>query len=320
MKDALLRTIACLTLITGMSLSPAQTAYAQQKQKKQPAPVTEERVYSVREIVQILKSRPEEVRGKTIKIKGYIVDTATGRGEGDFLVLTDREFTGIYQKDLWHEGLSRSERRKLKTMPIIRTGPALNMPQSVFPTVYGIYRGHFYDDTATADFRNGAERFIVEEKIVELGIDAQSPGRSTAVNKGLVIANGKVLERPYRVVLKDRVIRVNGALYQPATEQDIPRITRKTDDDRLRQWESLVKFLQEGWLVVYGGNRYESIVWRFPSTLVADLNAALAAPGTIDDKKKAIARLLDMPDNSPAIEDILKNRMNAPPDDAGDEE
>lgn len=161
-----------------------------------PQPPLANKVYSVKEITDILKANPESLKDKIVQIKGYHIDAVMGMGCEDFMELTDAEYVDLY-KSMNAPGLSQSQRddiaAKVKAeVPILLTGQTLVMPKDIFPTTYGIYQGRFYDTWATKTCQDGNQRFVIEKKIQELGASQDSFqvwDDGTAYVNGLVVDN-----------------------------------------------------------------------------------------------------------------------------------
>ena len=271
----------------------------------------ENKAYTVKEAVELLKINPDSLRNKSIKLEAFIVDTVKGTGCRDYQVLTDKEYVEIFS-NRYDNKLSQEERNKAieesKLAPTILTGQALSMPEDFYPTYHAIYQGHFYDEWATKNCgTDGYKRFVMEEKVKEIVSIIQPTYRTKIISTGLVIANGKYIQKPYEITLKDYKVTINRVLYEPPTEEKVNRITELTDNQRLKQWENLISTLENNKLIIYGGNKYESTKWSYSPTLVSDIDALIKSNKSAQQKREELAKLLDTLPEDTIINDILEN-------------
>jgi len=271
----------------------------------------ENKVYTVKETVNLLKITPTFLKDKSIQLEAFVVDGVMGLGCEDYQILTDKEYVGAFN-NRYNNKLSQEERNKAiedsKLAPVLLTGQTLSMPEGFYPTYHAVYQGHFYDKWATKTCgADGYKRFVIEGKVKEIVSAEQPTYRTKTISTGLVIANGKYIQKPYEVTLKDYKVTINGVLYEPPTKEQVSRVTEFTDDQRLKQWENLNSVLERNGLIIYGGNKYESIKWSYPSTLVSDIDALMKSNKSAQQKREELAELLDTFPADTTMNDILKN-------------
>ena len=271
----------------------------------------ENKIYTVKEVVDLLKTNPTSLEDKSIQLEAFVVDAVKGLGCNDYQIITDKEYVETF-KNRYDNKLSQEERNKAieesKQAPVLLTGQALAMPEGFFPTYHAIYQGHFYDKWATKTCgADSYKRFVIEGKIKEIVSAKQPTYRTKTISTGLIIANGRYIQKPYEVTLKDYKVTINGVLYEPPTEEQINRITEFTDDQRLKQWENLISVLERNGLIIYGGNKYESTKWGYPSTLVSDTDTLMKSNESAQQKREDLATLLDTVPEDTTMNDILKN-------------
>ena len=182
----------------------------------------ENKIYTVQEVVDILKSNRTVLKDKSIQLEAFVVDAVEGLGCQDYQIITDKEYVQTF-KNRYDNKLSQEERfnaiLQSKLAPVLQTGEALTVPEGFFPTYHAIYQGHFYDPKMTKNCDADAfKKFVIERKVKEIVATKQSNYRTKTFSTGIIIANGKYLQRPYEVTLKDYKVTVNGVLYEPATE------------------------------------------------------------------------------------------------------
>lgn len=271
----------------------------------------ENKVYTVKEAVELLKINPDSLKDKSIQLEAFIVDAVKGTGCKDYQVLTDKEYVETFG-NRYNNKLNQEERNKAieesKLAPVLLTGQTLAMPEGFYPTYHAIYQGHFYDKWATKTCgADGYKRFVIEGKVKEIVSTKQPTYRTKTISTGLVIANGIYIQKPYEVTLKDYKVTINRVLYEPPTEEQVNRITELTDEQRLKQWENLISTLENNKLIIYGGNKYESTKWNYPSTLVSDIDALMKSNESTQQKREELAKLLDTFPEDKTINDILEN-------------
>ena len=122
--------------------------------------------------------------------------------------------------------------------------------------------------------------------------------------------NGVYIKRPYSVTLKDYRVTVNGVLYEPASEEHAGRVAEFTDSERLKEWENLVSTLGTDSLVIRSINNggLTGITSRgYTPTLVSDITALVKSNKSTQQKREALAKLLDTYPEHAILNDILKN-------------
>lgn len=128
-----------------------------------PQRLDKEKIYSIAEVEDIFKNKPEILRGKDILLKCVAVDLVAGIGCNDYFVLQDPGdadlFKRRYEKDLTFE-----EEVGIKKMPRILSAPTLGMPGNmVVPMKSAVYRGHFFD-VNLSPCADGWKRFVILDK------------------------------------------------------------------------------------------------------------------------------------------------------------
>lgn len=265
-----------------------------------------DKVYSVEEITQILKTNPEFLKNKSIKIKGYIVNGVMGMGCEDYYMLSDYKNVDLY-KQKYDKNLSAEEKNKIKEMPILMTGRTLALPKDFTPTIYAIYEGHFYDKWATKKCKDGYNKFVMDKKIQEIIPDKNFANLSETVNSGCVIGNGRINLKPLTITLKDNIIRVNNTLYEPSNKEQIGKNTINTNKQRINEYNNLVRYLKENRIIIYGGNRYESGGGYCEDNKVLAINDIVRGTESKTEKEKKLEKLIGVPAPFVAYDDILKN-------------
>ncbi|PIU98345.1 hypothetical protein COS61_01885 [Candidatus Wolfebacteria bacterium CG03_land_8_20_14_0_80_40_12] len=276
-----------------------------------PAMNNESKIYTVKEAVDLLKTNPTSLKDNPIQLEAFVVDGVMGLGCKDYQIITDKEYVEAFN-NRYNNKLSQEERNKAieesKQAPVLLTGQTLAMPEGFFPTYHAIYQGHFYDKWATKTCgADGYKRFVIDGKVREIVSAKQSAYRTKIISAGLVIANGKYIQKPYEVTLKDYKVTINGILYEPPIEEQVNRITEFTDDQRLKQWESLISVLERNGLIIYGGNKYESTKWNYLPTLVSDIDTLMKSNKSAQQKREDLAKLLDTFPEDTMMNDILRN-------------
>ena len=271
----------------------------------------DEKVYSVKETVEMLQHSPDVLKDRKVKVQGYYVDGTKGIGCHDFMILVDKENAQLY-KSLYDPDLTPDEfehrRQQVARMPTLHTGQTLVMPEGFFPTQHGIYVGHFYDPWATKTCEpDGWKRFVIEMKAQEIVADTTSTYRTKTVTTGLVIHNGKHIPAPYEVTLKDYQVTINGVLDEPPTEAQLNHITEGTDQQRQRAWEGLVSQLEDGRLILHGGNKYERSIPTYSATVISDIEALMKSARSERQKRQVLADLLDTFPEDTTLDDILRH-------------
>lgn len=120
-------------------------------------------VYSVEEVLNILRTTPERFKGKDVFLKAAVVDGVMGLGCNDFLMLTDLKYVDLYGKK-YNQDLTIEEKEAIRNIPIVISGPSLSMPKGI-TSMEGesIYRGHFFDNSMKS-CDEGWKRFVITDK------------------------------------------------------------------------------------------------------------------------------------------------------------
>ncbi len=268
-----------------------------------------DKVFSVKQINEILKTNSKLLKNKEVQIKGYVVDGVRGLGCEDYEVLTDYENVSLYKRK-YDKNLTLKEKLKIAKMPLLKTGQTLTHhgDKNFYPTVYAIYEGHFYDDWVSKKCKDGYKRFVIDKKIKEIVPDKNFAEMSETINSGCLIKDGRPIIKPLKVELKNNVIRVNGFLYEPSKEDQIGNITLTTNQQRINKYNYLIEYLKKNKIIIYGGNRYESGGGVCSDEKLIRINKIITNK-TISDaqKKEGLKKIFN---NNPLIyiyNDILKN-------------
>ncbi len=132
-----------------------------------PSVNNENKVYTVKEVVSLLKTNPNSLKGKSIQLEAYVVDAVDGLDCSDFQIMTDKEYVEAFN-NRYNNELSESERSKAveesKAAPVLLTGRTMAMPGGFNPTYHAIFQGHFYDKWTTETCGvEGYRRFVIEK-------------------------------------------------------------------------------------------------------------------------------------------------------------
>lgn len=115
------------------------------------------KVYGVRELVQILNTKPNSLNGKIVRVEAFAVDGTKGMGCDSGIILIDKRDVSAYH-GAW-KGTPSETGKKLSAIPTLETGPVvgvptrrneLSFPISVVPVLHAIYDGHFFDENSLA--------------------------------------------------------------------------------------------------------------------------------------------------------------------------
>lgn len=273
-------------------------AFAQESVTGQPVP--KEKIYSVKEALRLLHDQKNELQGKTIAIRAYNVDAVKHFAECVFTAtLMDYEDARLYDQ-VYTSGLSATQREDLrrkiehitmKAVPNKQLGGRIH--------TYAVYQGHFFDKELMAHC--GADKwdtFFVEKKLQEI-ITHKPSYRTETIAVGLVIANGVCLKPPYKVVLKDYKLTINGQPYGVLGGSDEP--SEATEERLIPAWEMIVSHLKRGMLLMYRGgcstDSPELLALRPASpTILSSIDAVLKSKSRKAEKAKSLAKLLNLPD------------------------
>ncbi|MBK9145511.1 MAG: hypothetical protein IPM23_23815 [Candidatus Melainabacteria bacterium] len=119
-----------------------------------------EKIYSVKEIVGILNNSPKSLFEGKFRVKARYIRASQGILENDFATLMDLADAPLNVNRITYR----------KNAPCLMTGPSYSMPRDLLPTNYAIYEGHFADPRFLR-WKDGARRFVIDRKIVELKAD-----------------------------------------------------------------------------------------------------------------------------------------------------
>lgn len=122
---------------------------------------TSQNVYSVAEAVTILQNSSEQFRDKDILLRAVVVDGVMGMGCEDFYILTDAKDVDLYHRQ-YKSDVTPEEKKKIKDIPRIISGPTLAMPKGVSGGngKETIFRGHFFDNSMKP-CTDGWRRFVI---------------------------------------------------------------------------------------------------------------------------------------------------------------
>lgn len=130
-----------------------------------------DKVYSVKEVVELIKSDPASLKGKSIQLEAYVVDAVQGFNCEDFWILADKEYVQAFN-DRYNWKLSKEQCQKAleesQRAPVLQTGRSLALSKKYYSTTHAIYRGHFYDKWAAKNCAEGWKRFVIDEKVKEI--------------------------------------------------------------------------------------------------------------------------------------------------------
>jgi len=122
---------------------------------------TSQNIYSVAEAVTILQNNSKQFRYKDILLRAAVVDGVMGMGCEDFYILTDTKDVGLYHRQ-YKSDVTPEEKKKIKDIPRIISGPTLAMPKGVSGGngKETIFRGHFFDNSMKP-CTDGWKRFVI---------------------------------------------------------------------------------------------------------------------------------------------------------------
>lgn len=127
-----------------------------------------EKVYSVKEIAGIINSNPKSLFEGKFRVRARYIGASKGLLESDFATLMD---LADAPKNMDTIGDARNKVITFRNnAPFLMTGPSFSMPRDLLPTKYAIYEGHFADPRFLR-WKDGARRFVIDRKIVELKAD-----------------------------------------------------------------------------------------------------------------------------------------------------
>ncbi len=134
----------------------------------------EERVYTVKEALNILSITPNIFENQKTSIEAIHADSIDGIGCNDYMILMDKEDADRRQQlidfltkaEMDREGSERIT-KELQSLPMIKTGETLIAIPGLFPTQSGVYQGHFYDKELSSKCPEGEKRFVIDKKIQE---------------------------------------------------------------------------------------------------------------------------------------------------------
>lgn len=159
-------------------------------------PAIENKIYSVKEVLDLLSINTDYFKGQKIQLKAYKTNGVAGLGCNDYFILMDKEDADHYRQ-LFDEYMSKdtSETQRpaistqIQNIPSLKTGETLGMNQNIFPTVYAVYGGHFNDASLSKNCLDGNKRFVIDRKIEELQTDSEAPPiNQNTTNQSSVIA------------------------------------------------------------------------------------------------------------------------------------
>ena len=154
----------------------------------------DQKVYSVEELSRMIKSGPDYLKDKEVKVKAFAISSVPGLGCDDYSIASDIKDED-YQSYVMPEAM--------------QSRPTIN---SVGIGEYGIYTGHFFDKNWIKNC-NKPEMFIVTgyEKV---DVNLPTLSKKETVSNGYIILRGKLLRHPYEIVLNGNDITVNGEVYE----------------------------------------------------------------------------------------------------------
>jgi hypothetical protein len=295
--------------ILGLVTTLACGSMRQEGSLESATPADAEKIYSVREVAGLIDTNPESLRDKTIILKAYYGDSVPGEGCTDYLIFIDREDSELYARR-YAKDVTSAERESIKTIPMVISGPSLSFPRSIFPTAFALFQGHFFDPRLSS-CPGGWTYFVIEAKVSELTDDVPLASKRAVVDRGFVIARGKLLSRPYEITLQEHSLRINGVLYRPVQESQIERTTIFTDKGLLFNFDSLTGTLGRGYLVMYGGNGYQrSIPASDASMIVNGIQKIMSANEAERVRRRKLARLLETDASATEVNEIIQNWRN----------
>ena len=263
-------------------------------------------VYSVREAAAKLSNDQGAFGDQTITIKAYVVDRTQGLGCDDFLMLTDQDQVEAYH-GIYH--LSPTDAKAaLQNIPILE---AMAIPHT--NTVYGIYRGHFHDSKLMAECGDAGKRLVLEERLKEIQPETPGTEKVVVIDNGFLIVDGKYVQRPYRLELKNYRIKVNNILIWPYTEDQAAVVTMNSDKVGQIQFDQISMSLRGGYLILHHSSE------RGGSALLgmskADMNAiseVVTGPYSREEKISRVSQIAKFA-NPAEVEQVVDHWAEGPP-------
>ncbi len=256
-------------------------------------------VYTVQEIKNMPASKFKQLKGKEILLKGYIVDAVRGLGCTDYVILTDYKYVNSYLKAI-KEGsfLGRF------AVPVLLAKIEVDYENNKFyPTTYAIYKGHFFDSRWTKKCPNLSKAFFIDGKVKELVPARPKIHLEKTLNSGCVIINGRLLLPPLKVSYNGEKVFVNNISYSPLATEKYQGVTINTFARRKDDFNSLVKVLKKGRLVIKGGNIYGETLSQCDKEALREVGKICSSSFSRADKVKMIKKILGCSTN--AANDIL---------------
>ncbi len=128
-----------------------------------PRRIDRSKIYSIVEVEDIFKDKPEILRGKDILLKCVAVDMVAGLGCNDYLILQDARDMDLLKRR-YDKDLTLEDEVAIKRIPRILSAPTLGMPVNIVePGRSVVYRGHFFDVNLNS-CADGWKRFVIMGK------------------------------------------------------------------------------------------------------------------------------------------------------------
>ena len=128
-----------------------------------PQRLDRKKIYSISEVEDIFKNKPEVLRGKDVLLRCVAVDMVAGIGCNDYYILQDLSDAELYKRRT-DKNLTLEEEAAIRRIPQILSAPTLGMPGNIVePMKSVVYRGHFFDVKLNS-CADGWKRFVIIDK------------------------------------------------------------------------------------------------------------------------------------------------------------
>ncbi|MDI6776357.1 MAG: hypothetical protein QMD03_03810 [Syntrophales bacterium] len=256
---------------------------------------SEDKVYTVGELSEIINKNPENPKNREIRLKAFVMEDMRARTSNPEITKCANYFILIdYDKDLvkkYDEAAYHEKQEMLKNIPVILSGEVPLSPRTtrIYPTQYGIYIGHFYDKKAM-ECKEGLKRFLITDKMEELPIQWYMTSKSETINSGAVIAYGRYIKPLYSVEMKNYQITINGVLYGLRTSPEFRN--RWTDKQTVQYYDTLVNVLKQSKTVRFGRNFARFYLFQLSNRDIEQISKILRSTNPDSLKKAELAKAL----------------------------
>jgi len=284
----------------------------------------EDKIYSVREVLEILINSPGFLKDKKIKVKALVVGMKDhGHLAGGFY--------HWFTYELADEDILKLELRNWDSFPKL-DAVILGKPEEIIRLYegsidikkeipeYGIFEGHFFHKQYPYEKIKDFWKYFWVESYEYLELPFSYPKREVTVDSGGFIYDGRYIKPPYHFILKDNKIFINnieivsGSPLWLAMSAWLPTIQPEYNcigGSMISLFESEVEFFKENGILIM--NKTGSRI-GIPCRTKEDINQLLRkideiifSNKTLKEKRKELSSIEEIKDFYFIIEDILKN-------------